>query len=685
MATFSAVHSVWCARRDILTFLRTGDQEVAYKLRRQLGLSPTGYISHPIPQGLFNCAAEPRTTPSATIIIPVFNAVDHVARLLARLPETVAPDQAVVVINDGSDDPGIERILKAFQTRMPNAKVQEHTENLGFVAAANTGLKQLPADHHAILLNSDTLPPDNWVPRLLAPIEKDRNVASVCPLSNSAEILSIPRPGIESELDSVLVDNLDRIARNLVSRHVELPTGIGFCLALNRHFIDKIGFFDPAFGRGYGEEVDWCLRAKAAGGRNVAATNLFVGHAGSASFGDDARQRGIDSATRKISKKYPSFAHDALAWESEDPIGPERLALALGWAATTSKAPTKIFIAHSLGGGAETALMQEMASHFRSCTEPFVILRAGGPLLWRVEVQGARFAVKGDVSELRLLHHLLGPLNRRKVIYSCAVGSADPANVPDTILELARGHELEIRLHDFFPISPSWNLIGSDERYLGVPDIDSSDPAHGVARRDGQPTLSHRMWREKWQSVIEAADEITTFAKSGAQLIEAAYPSVQGKVRLEPHAIRPVVKRVSAGGKTIGVLGGINLPKGGKVLENVARRTNRRIALIGELDGRFHLPSPHVVHGRYDQADISKLAAHYGVGLWLIPSICPETFSFATHEALATGLPVLAFDLGAQGEAVRKAPNGYALATSPEDTQAIISKIETLFENRPSR
>ncbi len=45
--------------------------------------------------------------------------------------------------------------------------------------------------------------------------------------------------------------------------------------------------------------------------------------------------------------------------------------------------------------------------------------------------------------------------------------------------------------------------------------------------------------------------------------------------------------------------------------------------------------------------------ARYGITDWLIPSIWPETFSFATHEALDTGLPVWCFDLGAQSEAVR--------------------------------
>jgi hypothetical protein len=61
------------------------------------------------------------------------------------------------------------------------------------------------------------------------------------------------------------------------------------------------------------------------------------------------------------------------------------------------------------------------------------------------------------------------------------------------------------------------------------------------------------------------------------------------------------------------------------------------------------------VHGAYRREDIPGLVARYGIDRWLIPSVWPETFSYTTHEALATGLPVWCFDLGAQGAAVRSA------------------------------
>ena len=68
--------------------------------------------------------------------------------------------------------------------------------------------------------------------------------------------------------------------------------------------------------------------------------------------------------------------------------------------------------------------------------------------------------------------------------------------------------------------------------------------------------------------------------------------------------------------------------------------------------------------------DLPGLVARYGITDWLVPSVWPETFSYTTHEALATGLPVYAFDIGAQGDAVEKAENGRLIRFSADGNLA---------------
>ncbi len=673
-----ALGSLWRERLDILDYLKTGDEGLAQSLRQRFGLGPPLRHAQPIPEDLFDTGPTPERSP-ATIIIPVFRAETAVARLLKRLPSTLPPDQAVIVVDDGSESPRIDALLAEFGAAHPASCIVRHARNRGFVAAANTGFAMLERGHHAILLNSDTLPPEGWVPRLLAPIAGDASVATVTPLSNAAEILSVPCAGLGTALTSALVDRADGVARQFRTRPVDLPTGVGFCMALNRRFLDRVGPFDSAFGRGYGEEVDWCQRATAAGGRHVTAVNLFVGHDGGASFGAAARSAGVIRAGRRINARYPRFAAAARDWDSRDPIAPERLAVALAWLAEVTEGPVPIYIAHALGGGAETALQEEIRAHLTAGHPAVILLRAGGPARWRVEMQGARLSLAGDVASDAMLHRLLAPVTEREVIYSCAVGSADPAAVPGMLLDLSQGMRLEMRLHDFFPISPSWNLLGSDGRFRGVPAPDSIDPAHTVQPSASHPGLSHAEWRAAWARVIGAASEITVFARSGRALIEAAYLQARGKTVLRPHPLQRLPEPVAPGGASIGVLGGINQAKGGAVLERLAQATARRIVVIGEMDGRFRLPAPHIVHGRYDRDRIAALARDYDIGVWFLPSVCPETFSFATHEALATGLPVACFDLGAQAEALRDAARGHVLTQSPEDTAGIAAALERLF------
>lgn len=673
-----ALRSIWRERYEILLFMRTGDANLAQNLRRKFGLAASLPHAQHVPPDLFNMDSLPRAEP-ATIIVPIYRAERALARLLVHLPKTLNADQKVILVDDGSNCLSVDRLLSGFPKVHSQTQVLKLRDNVGFVAAVNKALTRVSPTHHAILLNTDTLPPPDWVPRLLAPFSECETIASATPISNNAEILSVPRAGIETDIDERFVSFVDSTARRLKPGPTEMPTGIGFCLALNRRFLDRIGHFDPAFGRGYGEEVDWCQRASRAGGRHVVVTNLFVGHEGGASFGLEERKKRISQSGREIAKRYPDYPRNALDWESNDPIGAERLALGIAWAAARSDGPVSVYIAHAMGGGAETALRHEVDARLASNAPAVIILRAGGPARWRVELQGERFAIGGDVSDDDMVHQLLAPLTDREVIYSCGVGAADPGRLPDMLLDLSRHYSLKIRIHDFFAISPSWNLIGSDGCYTGVPPINTEDPAHACHPTTTTPGMSHRDWRTAWGQAISAAEEITTFARSGSRLIEEAYGQAKGKTVIRPHRLSFLPGRVAPGGSAIGVLGGVNRAKGGAVLQSLAPHIDRRMVVIGELDGQFQLPPPHLVHGPYHVTDIARLARGYDVGVWFIPSICPETFSFATHEALATGLPVASFDIGAQAEALSAARNGRVLRKAPEDCVKVAAALEGFF------
>ena len=320
-AVLRTAQDIWQARHMILRFLRTGDTATALSLRQRFGLTHTADRVPLLPATLFQTDNRTPAVPPATIIIPIFNAASRVARLTQTLPQTTEKAQRIILIDDGSTDPRIARLLEDFQTGWGNCTILRHAVNRGFVASVNAGLAVVDPSHHVILLNSDTLPPQGWVPRLLAPMVNDAAVASVTPVSNNAQILSVPRAEVEPHPTTDMVRKIDTVAQALRQNPIELPTGVGFCMALNRRFLDAIGGFDPRFGRGYGEEVDWCQKASALGGRHVATPNLFVGHDGGASFGGPERARRTRRATQLLNARYPGFAPAARRWQETDPDG----------------------------------------------------------------------------------------------------------------------------------------------------------------------------------------------------------------------------------------------------------------------------------------------------------------------------------------------------------------------------
>jgi hypothetical protein len=108
---------------------------------------------------------------------------------------------------------------------------------------------------------------------------------------------------------------------------VELPTALGFCMAIKRACLEEVGSFDrETFGRGYGEENDFSLRAIAANWRHVAAPSVFVWHRGGASFGSE-RNSLIEVAQQTLERMHPGYAAAVQRFIRMDPLRPIREAL----------------------------------------------------------------------------------------------------------------------------------------------------------------------------------------------------------------------------------------------------------------------------------------------------------------------------------------------------------------------
>jgi O-antigen biosynthesis protein len=620
-----------------------------------------------------------------TIVLPVYNAFSVLPEVLDRVRRHTDVPWHLILIEDLSTDPAVRPFLRDWVagTEAETAgrvTLIENARNLGFIGSTNLGLGlALSRKRIVVLLNSDALVPEGWASRLIRPILSNPDVASVTPASNDAEILSVPRICVRTPLAPGQGDAIDRVARRIDPDRgaAVLPTGVGFCMAMNPAFLARVPSFDTVFGRGYGEEVDWCQKVRALGGLHIGLPSLFVEHRGGESFGAQDKLSLVARNNATVARRYPRYDAEVQEFLAQDPMATARLALAVAWAGSCGTGPVCVYLGHAMGGGADRYLDRRIEDGLRQGV-PAVVLRVGGPLRWQVEVATPAGRTTGATSDAGFVQALLGALPAPRIVYSCGVGDPDPLALPDLLIALAAlpGASVEVLFHDFFPVSPSYTLLGADGRFRGVPLPDgphAGDPTHAARRIDGtRVTLAG--WQAAWARLIARADDVVVFSQSSRDIVATVFPQAAPRLSVRPHRMLSDVPRLAApaggGPATWAVLGNIGLAKGAAVIRDLAHRIDgragARLVVIGNVDPAFALPPSAHVHGAYDLADLPTLARRYGVGGWIIPSVWPETFSYAVHEALATGLPVLAFDLGAQGAAVREAPNGQAVPFDPD-------------------
>lgn len=677
-----------------LKAMRDADPAARAEVKRILGLElrpEAAPMETQIFEGIEDVPAWPDPVP-VTIVLPVYNAFSLLPEVLARVVENTDLPWHLVVIEDCSSDeqvrPWLIKWVAAREAETPGRiTLLLNEQNRGFIRSVNRGFAEaIERGHHVLLLNSDAFVPENWASRMMRPILLHDDIATVTPMSNDAEIFSVPSICQRTVLEPGQGDAMDAMARqfNPEATLSLTPTGVGFCMAMNMDFLKKVPEFDTVFGRGYGEEVDWCQKVRAIGGRHLGLPGLFVEHRGGESFGNEEKLKLVMKNNETISKRYPPYDAEVQDFIAADPLVTARLVLAIAWAMSRpgeaeEETGFPIYIAHSLGGGAEKYLERRIERDLEEKGRPAIVLRLGGPSRWQLEVISKAGRVAGMTEDWDFILRLLDPIARRHVVYSCAVGDPDPAELPQYFLDLKRdGDTLDVLFHDFFPLSPSYTLLDEAGRYHGaVTDADpalKADKAHTTLRPDGE-LVSLDGWRASWAELIAAADDLVVFSDDSYAQVAQVYPAHADKLMIRPHDLLvdvPPIDRPDVKIRTVAVLGNIGFQKGAAVVAELGRQLEpdktMNLVIIGNVDPAYMPPSSVKVHGDYDIDELPDLVARYGITDWLVPSIWPETFSFTTHEALATGLPVYAFYIGAQGAAVASAENGRPIhfdATSP--------------------
>lgn len=198
--------------------------------------------------------------------------------------------EVIVIDNASSDDSA-----GAIRERFPDAVLVENETNRGFAAANNQGIR-IATGRYVLLLNSDTLVLDGAIDKTVKYADSNPDIGILgCRVLNADRTLQPSCFMFPSVLNMTLSTTYlykffpksrffgrERMTwwDRSDTRDVEVVTGC--FMLIRRGVFDSAGLLDEDYFM-YGEETDFCFRAKAAGFRNVFAPHAQIIHYGGSS------------------------------------------------------------------------------------------------------------------------------------------------------------------------------------------------------------------------------------------------------------------------------------------------------------------------------------------------------------------------------------------------------------------
>lgn len=251
---------------------------------------------------------------SVTIIVPVYGDWPSLSDCIESLKRyTDKSNTRIILANDrGPEWKLIEDNILGAIKGYGNFKYVLNPENLGFIGNCNRAVFEIDqSDNDILLLNSDTKVTEGFIEEMSTVLHSDDKNGTVSPRSNNATITTVPlraasQKGIDQDASYEIFKKISRF----FERSVEVPVAHGFCMLIRRECIDQFGLFDPAFGKGYGEEVDFCQRIRKEGYKCLIANHAYVYHQEAKSFSLETKSKLLEDNNKIIWKRYPKYRQE---------------------------------------------------------------------------------------------------------------------------------------------------------------------------------------------------------------------------------------------------------------------------------------------------------------------------------------------------------------------------------------
>ena len=571
---------------------------------------PSKLAALPQPRGIF-----------VDVVIPLHRDFGNSARCIRSvLADRGLPLARIIVVDDRATDPGTASWLRELAEE-GQIHLIRNPHRKGLAASVSAGLAAAE-EHDVALLTRSCEVSAGWLHRLMAHARAQPDVATVSPLSDHAAIIP------HADANGAQALEIDQICQTVnLGRAVDAATPARHCVYLRHPAGLTLATDDTG--------ISW---QPASGRRHLVACDGFVG--GEPSYhGDEA-----------VAFKFAATA--ALFRQS--------------------RLPVILMITHSFGGGVRRHIAT-LVKRYRDKARILLLVGTdrGTTLSVATTPDHPVLTLPADrlddlVAVLRStgltrihIHHLLQmDMDIRALVYRLGV-------------------PFDVTVHDYYAICPQINLLRWEEGlYCGEPGPAECNSC--IADKSSHGARDIVSWRHDnaWQFLH--ADRVIC-------------PSVDVKLRLERHGLGEHAVVVPHERQTdpvwatslpeftsprlrIVLLGVLASHKGARAvaeLAEIAEPGTIELHLAGDLESSFPPPARNLIKvtGRYQEDELPALLRRIRPHVFWFPSSAPETYSYTLSTAIATGLPIVATDLGSFPDRLHGRPLSWLVdhrASAPE-------------------
>lgn len=621
------------------------------------------------------------------IIIPIYNGREYFDALFAGIEKT-RMKYRLILVDDKSPDPEVAKYLEHYAQQNENIVLLKNEENLGFVRSVNRALEI--AENHVALVNTDVEVPEEWLERLMEPILRDTKIATSTPFTTCGTLCSFPEFCKDNKIfEGMSLWKIDDAFRKIKPMYPTMPTGVGFCMGMNIDAIRKVGYLDAeTFGKGYGEENDWCRRAVEVGYRNVQVENLYVYHKHGGSFTSKEKQKLLEHNLKELERKHPNYNRETAAFCRRDPVREVRLYVMMQLLNQYVNVPTIVAFDHVLGGGATEYLIEKKKIELKKGNRFITV---------RFDINNTRYLCNYEYKKYQIefwtrdLEEIFSNILQVDEIWiNELVTYPNLYQVLEKILNFKEKHHayLKMLLHDFFSICPAVNLLDERGKYCKAAESTRCDECIPANRSNA--CLDYEtgtLWRKYWGEFLLKCDEVLAFSDDTGRIFKKIYPGISRMkvIPHKPHYVLPLDKKAKTTKPfQIGLLGVLCYKKGLEIVKNLVKyieknHLNIQIKLIGISDEKIDSPAFSCT-GRYTKGQLPWLTMKEDIDMFLIPSIWPETFSYTTSEIISMNMPIAVFPIGAPVDRVINYEKGVILST--DEPEIILKEMIEFAEKK---